>query len=288
MIRRTIILVFINFFIIQTFSCNLSKKGDLDYLILENQWSGETVFYSDVSSNILKQKNINRGWSRLKGNKTISYFRLQQSKGTVLGNYFKDQKEYLVIQLENGRKYKWEKNYWEIDDKAFPSHLSRLKIQNEAKKMIGQFIWLNIIDSDTAYINNTILKYNKFDKAIVNGIKVFQNGGRDWPIWLELNVDNDFNTFVRYNGQKKIKGKQNYYFVDNPIPKSWGSDMIRKIINGQLEYGMKEEQVRASIGNPNTINNTSSRHNVSEQWIYGNILGKKKYLLFEYGTLVSM
>tara|TARA_X000001036_G_scaffold21592_1_gene18119 strand:- start:17810 stop:18610 length:801 start_codon:yes stop_codon:yes gene_type:complete len=266
----------------------LRKKGDLDYLILENQWSGETVFYSDVSSNILKQKNINRGWSRLKGNKTISYFRLQQSKGTVLGNYFKDQKEYLVIQLENGRKYKWEKNYWEIDDKAFPSHLSRLKIQNEAKKMIGQFIWLNIIDSDTAYINNTILKYNKFDKAIVNGIKVFQNGGRDWPIWLELNVDNDFNTFVRYNGQKKIKGKQNYYFVDNPIPKSWGSDMIRKIINGQLEYGMKEEQVRASIGNPNTINNTSSRHNVSEQWIYGNILGKKKYLLFEYGTLVSM
>jgi len=288
MIRRTIILIFINFFIIQTFSCNLSKKGDLDYLILENQWSGETVFYSDVSSNILKQKNINRGWSRLKGNKKISYFRLQQSKGTVLGNYFKDQKEYLVIQLENGRKYKWEKNYWEIDDKAFPSHLSRLKIQNEAKKMIGQFIWLNIIDSDTAYINNTILKYNKFDKAIVNGIKVFQNGGRDWPIWLELNVDNDFNTFVRYNGQKKIKGKQNYYFVDNPIPKSWGSDMIRKIINGQLEYGMKEEQVRASIGNPNTINNTSSRHNVSEQWIYGNILGKKKYLLFEYGTLVSM
>ena len=124
--------------------------------------------------------------------------------------------------------------------------------------------------------------------SIVNGIKVFQNGGRDWPIWLELNVDNDFNTFVRYNGQKKIKGKQNYYFVDNPIPKSWGSDMIRKIINGQLEYGMKEEQVRASIGNPNTINNTSSRHNVSEQWIYGNILGKKKYLLFEYGTLVSM
>ena len=288
MIRRIISFIFINFFIIQTFSCNLKNKDSLDYLIVENQWSGETVFYSDVSSNILKQKYINRGWSRLKKNKPIPYFKLKKRKGIVLGNYFKDQKEYLVIQLENGRKYKWEKNYWEIDDKAFPSHLSRLKIQNEAKKMIGQFIWLNIIDSDTAYINNTILKYNKFDKAIVNGIKVFQNGGRDWPIWLELNVDNDFNTFVRYNGQKKIKGKQNYYFVDNPIPKSWGSDMIRKIINGQLEYGMKEEQVRASIGNPNTINNTSSRHNVSEQWIYGNILGKKKYLLFEYGTLVSM
>ena len=288
MIRRTIILIFINFFIIQTFSCNLSKKGDLDYLILENQWSGETVFYSDVSSNILKQKNINRGWSRLKGNKKISYFRLQQSKGTVLGNYFKDQKEYLVIQLENGRKYKWEKNYWEINDKAFPSHLSRLKIQNEAKKKIGQFIWLNIIDADTAFINNNNLLFNKFNKVKVVGTKIYQNGSRDWPIWLEINSGDDFNVIVRYNGEKKTKGTQNYYFDENPIPKIWGKEVIRKIMSGKIEYGMKEEQVRVSIGNPHTINNTSSRHSVSEQWIYGETIGEKKFLIFEYGELVSM
>ena len=51
---------------------------------------------------------------------------------------------------------------------------------------------------------------------------------------------------------------------------------------------MNESQVRVSIGNPNIINNTSSRHSVSEQWIYGNNIGNKKYLLFEYGKLVSM
>lgn len=287
MIRKFIIFSFIYFFIIQTFSCNLINKNNSNYFIAKNKWSGEKVLYSDVSSNLLNQNNINKGWSRLKTNKNIPYFKLKESKGIVLGNYFKNQKEYLVIQLENGKKYKWKKNYWEIGDRAFPSHLSRLKIQNEAKKMIGQFIWLNIIDNDTAFINNN-LQLNKFKKVKVTGVKVFQNGGRDWPIWLELNSDNGFSTIVRYNGQIKIKGKQNYYFVDNPIPKILGNDLIRKIKSGQLEYGMKGEQVRASIGNPNMINNTSSRHNVSEQWIYGDTIGEKKYLLFEYGKLVSM
>ena len=36
--------------------------------------------------------------------------------------------------------YKWEKNYWEIDDKAFPSHLARLKVQNEAKKTLSSIL----------------------------------------------------------------------------------------------------------------------------------------------------
>ena len=59
-------------------------------------------------------------------------------------------------------------------------------------------------------------------------------------------------------------------------------------MSGKIEYGMKQEQVRVSIGNPRTINNTSSRHSVSEQWIYGDTVGEKKFLLFEYGKLVSM
>ena len=38
---------------------------------------------------------------------------------------------------------------------------------------------------------------------------------------------------------------------------------------------MSDEQVRVAIGNPDVINNTSSRHGVSEQWIYGNVVGEK-------------
>ena len=288
MIRKIALLFSFNFFIIQTFSCSLINKNNSDYLVIKNKWSGETVFYSDVSSELLKQKDINRGWTRLEKNKNIPYFKLKKRKGTVLGNYYNNQKEYLVIQLENGKKYKWEKKYWQINDKAFPNHLSRLKIKNEAKKMSGQFIWLNIIDADSAFINNTGLIFNKFNKVKVVGTKVYQNGGRDWPIWLEINSGDEFNVIVRYNGEKKIKGKQNYYFENNPLPRIWGKEVIRKIISGKIEYGMKEEQVRVSIGNPHIINNTSSRHSVSEQWIYRETIGEKKFLLFEYGELVSM
>ena len=288
MLRKITEVFLTNIFIIQFFSCSLINKNNSDYLIVKSKWSGESVFYSEVSSELLKQKDINRRWSRLKKNNSVPYFKLKKRKGIVLGNYYKNQKEYLVVKLENGKKYKWEKNYWEINDKAFPSHLSRLKNQNEAKKMIGQFIWLNIIDADTAFVNNTNLLFNKFDKVKVIGIKIYQNGGRDWPIWLEINSDDKLSVFIRYNGEKKIKGQQNYYFEDNPLPKIWGNDIIRKIMSGQIEYGMKEEQVRVSIGNPHTINNTSSRHSVSEQWIYEETIGKKKFLLFEYGELVSM
>ena len=59
-------------------------------------------------------------------------------------------------------------------------------------------------------------------------------------------------------------------------------------MEGKIEYGMNQEQVRASIGNPDIINNTSSRHGVSEQWIYGKNLSNKRYLIFENGRLSSM
>ena len=103
-----------------------------------------------------------------------------------------------------------------------------------------------------------------------------------------IESNNEFNPMVRYNGNKKIVEKQNYYFDNNPLPKKWGEDLIIKIVSGQLSLGMSPEQVRVSIGNPDVINNTSSRHGLSEQWIYGNEVGKKKYLSFEYGKLISM
>ena len=93
---------------------------------------------------------------------------------------------------------------------------------------------------------------------------------------------------VRYNGNKKIVGKQNYYFDNQPLPKMWGDDLILKIISGEVSAGMSVEQVRVAVGNPDVINNTSSRHSVSEQWIYGNVVGEKKYLSFDYGKLISM
>ena len=281
-----VFLINLSFFLLN--SCNLiNKKLDNDSII-QNTWSGEAVLFSDVSSQLLKQKYINRGWTKFDKSKSIPYFKLKKKEGIILGNYYNHQKEYLVIQLDNGKKYKWEKPYWQINDHALPGHLCRIKDLEKAKNLKGKYIWLNFIADDTSFINLTGLIYNKFKKVKIIGTKVYQNGKRDWPIWLVIESNNEFNPMIRYNGIKKVVGKQNYYFENQPLPKSWGEDLILTIISGKISHGMTDEQVRVAIGNPDVINNTSSRHNVSEQWIYGNVVGQKKYLSFEYGKLISM
>ena len=60
--------------------------------------------------------------------------------------------------------------------------------------------------------------------------------------------------------------------LKNPIKKSWDQNSIEKIMEGKIEYGMNHEQVRASIGNPDIINNTSSRHGESAMGLW------KKYI----------
>jgi len=269
-------------------SCNLFNKNLNNDSIIKNKWSGETVLFSDVSSQILKKKYINRGWTKFNKNKSVPYFKLKKQKGIILGNYLNSQNEYLVVQLDNGKKYKWEKTMWQINNNALPEHLCRIEDLKQAEKLNGKFIWLNSILGDTSFINVPGMVYNKFKKVKVIDTRVYQNGGRDWPIWLVIKSNNEFNPMVRYNGNKKIVGKQNYYFDYQPLPNTWGEDLILKIVSGKVSPGMSDEQVRVAMGNPDVINNTSSRHGISEQWIYGKLIGKKKYLSFEYGKLVSM
>ncbi len=281
-------ILLINIFVFLSSSCNLFNKNLTNDYIIKNKWSGEAFLFSDVSSQILKQKYINQGWTKFNKNKSFPYFKLKKQEGIILGNYFNNQKEYLVVQLNNGKRYKWEKSYWQINDNALPEHLCLFKDLDQAEKLKGKYIWLNSITEDTSFINVPGMIYNKFKKVKIIGTRVYQNGGRDWPIWLVIKSNNEFNPMVRYNGNKKIVGKQNYYFDNQPLPKIWGEDLILKIVSGKLSPGMSDEQVRVAIGNPDVINNTSSRHGVSEQWIYGNVVGKKKYLSFKNGKLISM
>ena len=53
----------------------------------------------------------------------------------------------------------------------------------------------------------------------------------------------------------------------------------------EIEIGMTDRQVRISIGNPDEVNSTSSRHGVGEQWIYRDLDGEGKFYQFEYGIL---
>ena len=267
-------------------SCISFHSLSKEIIINENQWTDKNFIFSDVSKELFKQKKINENWSSFDSDKRIPYFKLKNSRGKILGDHIKNNEKFLVINLENNKKYKWKYNH--AKKNLLPSHIAVFEDVENAKKLIGKNIWLNNIVSDTIFMGQLGSSFKKFQKVNVIGVKIYQNSIVDCPIWLEIDLKNDFNSYIRYNGKFKIHSRQNNYFIKNPIKKSWDQTSIEKIMEGKIEYGMNHEQVRASIGNPDIINNTSSRHGVSEQWIYGKNLSNKRYLIFENGRLSSM
>tara|TARA_B100000683_G_scaffold247131_1_gene259304 strand:- start:60 stop:917 length:858 start_codon:yes stop_codon:yes gene_type:complete len=267
-------------------SCISFHSLSKEVIINENQWTDKNFIFSDVSKELFKQKKINENWSSFYSDKRIPYFKLKNSRGKILGDHIKNNEKFLVINLENNKKYKWKYNH--AKKNLLPSHIAVFEDVENAKKLIGKNIWLNNIVSDTIFMGQLGSSFKKFQKVNVSGVKIYQNSIVDCPIWLEIDLKNDFNSYIRYNGKFKIHSRQNNYFIKNPIKKSWDQTSIEKIMEGKIEYGMNHEQVRASIGNPDIINNTSSRHGVSEQWIYGKNLSNKRYLIFENGRLSSM
>ena len=267
-------------------SCVSFHSLNRELRVNENQWTDKNFIFSDVSKELFKQKKINENWSSFESDKRIPYFKLKNSRGKILGDHIKNNEKFLVINLENNKKYKWKYNH--AKKNLLPSHIAVFEDVENAKKLIGKNIWLNNIVSDTIFMGQLGSSFKKFQKVNVIGVKIYQNSIVDCPIWLEIDLKNDFNSYIRYNGKFKIHSRQNNYFIKNPIKKSWDQTSIEKIMEGKIEYGMNHEQVRASIGNPDIINNTSSRHGVSEQWIYGKNLSNKRYLIFENGRLSSM
>ena len=281
--KRAIIIILAIFYKTSCISFHSLSK---EVIINENQWTDKNFIFSDVSKELFKQKKINENWSSSDRDKRIPYFKLKNSRGKILGDHIKNNEKFLVINLENNKKYKWKYNH--AKKNLLPSHIAVFEDVENAKKLIGKSIWLNNIVSDTIFMGQLGSSFKKFQKVNVIGVKIYQNSIVDCPIWLEIDLKNDFNSYIRYNGKFKIHSRQNNYFIKNPIKKSWDQTSIEKIMEGKIEYGMNHEQVRASIGNPDIINNTSSRHGVSEQWIYGKNLSNKRYLIFENGRLSSM
>jgi len=267
-------------------SCVSFHGLNIEPRVNENQWTDKDFLFSEVSKKLNKQKKINENWSSFDSERKIPYFKLKNSRGKILGDHFIENEKFLVINLENNKKYKWK--YSHRKENLLPSHIAILEDVENAKELIGKDIWLNDIFSDSIFMGQSGNSFKKFQKVNVVDVKIYQNSKVDCPIWLEIDSKNDFNSYVRYNGKFRFHSRQNNYFVKNPIKKSWDKPSIEKIMEGKIEYGMNHEQVRASIGNPDIINNTSSRHGVSEQWIYGKNLSNKRYLIFENGRLSSM
>ena len=281
--KRSVIIILAIFY---KTSCISFHSFSREIIFKENQWTDKNFIFSDVSKELFKQKKINENWSGFDSDKRIPYFKLKNSRGKILGDHIKDNEKFLVINLENNKKYKWKYNH--AKKNLLPSHIAVFEDVENAKKLIGKNIWLNNIVSDTIFMGQLGSSFKKFQKVNVVGVKIYQNSKVDVPIWLEIDSKNDFNSYVRYNGKFRLQSRQNNYFIENPIKKSWDQTSIEKIMEGKIEYGMNYEQVRASIGNPDIINNTSSRHGVSQQWVYGKNIFNKRYLVFENGRLSSM
>lgn len=267
-------------------SCANFYSFNREYRINENQWTDKDFTFSDISKDLTKQKKIIENWSSFDSDRIIPYFKLKNSRGKILGDHFIDNEKFLIISLENNKKYKWKHDH--IKENLLPSHIALFEDVENAKELIGKDIWLNDIFSDSIFMSQTESSFKKFQKVNVIGVKIYQNSKVDRPIWLEIDSKNNFNSYVRYNGEFKFHARQNNYFIKDPIKKSWDKTSIEKIMEGKIEYGMNYEQVRASLGNPDIINNTSSRHGVSQQWVYGKNISYKRYLVFENGKLSSM
>ncbi len=267
-------------------SCVSFYSLNREFKAIKNQWADKDFIFSDISKELVKQKKTIENWSRFDSDRGIPYFKLKNLRGKILGDHVIGNEKFLVISLENNKNFKWK--YDHKKENSLPSHIALVEDVENAKKLIGKDIWLNDSFSDSIFMSHFGRSFKKFQKVNVVDVKIYQNSEVDCPIWLEIDSKNDFNSYVRYNGKFRFHSRQNNYFIKDPIKKSWDKTIVKKIIEGKIEYGMNYEQVRASIGNPDIINNTSSRHGVSQQWVYGKNIFNKRYLVFENGILSSM
>ena len=285
MYKKPIINYILKIILFSTSSCTYFQKKDID--ILPVNWSGKIITFVDLDHTYKNLQNLNRKWSKMHSNRFVPYHKLLDKKFTILGRSETFNDEFLVIEDEKNKKYKIKMDYDKSIGFQIPSYLLFEELKVEVEKMMGRFIWLNNTNDYTSFYTFSNYKFSRFEKVKVMEVNLFQNSNSDHPIWFRVESMSGYEGYVRYNGNginKKI-GKKDHYYLSAPLPKSWGKETTRKILDGNVEIGMSSKQVRIAIGNPDVLNVTSSRHGQSEQWIYQDQLGNRTYLQFEYGLL---
>ena len=166
-----------------------------------------------------------------------------------------------------------------------PSFLVLEEIFENAKLLIDTKIWLNNVWDEENFNTKFSNAFYRFQNVKVEDVIGFQNSDNGYPIWLKVLTENGEDAIVRYNTQGVRVGIKDHYFTSDPLPFKWGNKLHEKIKNREADIGMSSRQVRIAIGYPDKINSTSSRHGISEQWIYL-LQNKKIYYQFEYDKLV--
>ena len=265
------------------YSCSFFNRPN--FPVEQYEFSGLKVVFTELDDSYKRSKNFNKIWSKIHKNRYRPYFRFAGKSYFIVGILNKYKQSFLIIKNENGKQYKMELSKEQIQQKILPSYLLAEDIEKKAQGMIGKIIWLNNTLDPKSFFNLSDSRFNRFDQVLVIDTFPYQNSNSDYPVWLKVESKLKGIGFVRYNGQEGRVGIQDHYYVSDPLPKSWGKQMVKKILNKKVEVGMKDRQVRMSIGNPSFINTTSSRHGIGEQWVYLDQEGYKTYYQFENGKL---
>ena len=113
-------------------SCVSFHSLNRELRVNENHWTDKAFVFSEISKKLTKQKKINENWSSFDSNRRIPYFKLKNSRGKILGDYVLDNEKFLVINLENNKKYKWKYDY--TKENLLPSHIAVFDDVENAKK----------------------------------------------------------------------------------------------------------------------------------------------------------
>ena len=253
--------------------------------ITPNRWEGESIRIADLEDSYKRKYRFNKVFSKFSSKRFLPYYRFRDKKYNIVGSYIKNDESYIIIKDKKDRFFKISQKNKNYKNDIVPSFLVFEEIFENAKLLIDTKIWLNDVWDEENFNTKFSNAFYRFQNVKVKDVIGFQNSDNGYPIWLKVLTENGEDAIVRYNTQGVRVGIKDHYFTSDPLPFKWGNKLHEKIKNKKADIGMSSRQVRIAIGYPDKINSTSSRHGISEQWIYL-LQNKKIYYQFEYDKLV--
>ena len=253
--------------------------------ITPNDWSEKSIRIANLEDSYKRKHRFNKVFSKFSSKRFIPYYRFIDKTFSIVGSYNLSDESYIIIKDKNGKFFKISQKNKKNNKNAVLNFLVFEENFENAKQLIDTKIWLNDVWDAENFITKFPNAFYTFQSVEVIDVIGFQNSDIGYPIWLKVVTEKGEDAIVRYNQQGVRVGIKDHYFTSDPLPFEWGTEILQKIKNRKADIGMSSKQVLIAIGYPDEINSTSSRHGVSEQWIYL-LLNKKNYYQFEYDKLV--
>ena len=253
--------------------------------IISNDWKGKSIRIANLEDLYKRKHRFNKIFSKFSSKRFIPYYRFIEKTYNIVGLFNLGDENYIIIKDKNGKFFKISQINKNNHNETVPSFIVFEENFEKAKQLIDTKIWLNNVWDEENFISKFANAFYNFQSVEVKDVICFQNSDTGHPIWLKVINRNGEDAIVRYNQQGERVGIKDHYFTNDPLPFEWGTKILENIKNRKADIGMSSKQVLIAIGYPGEINITSSRHGVSEQWIYF-LSNKKIYYQFEYDKLV--